>query len=158
MLADILSGAVSGFLATGPMTAFMEGAFRKLPLGQRQPLPPRQVTERLMRRLLPIRPPPEERQQAVSMAAHFAFGATLGALLNVTVGRALRPGVGTGAASGLLVWAIHYAGLLPLMGLQPPPRQRPIRRNALMVAAHVVWGGTFGWLLSHLATYRETAP
>jgi uncharacterized membrane protein YagU involved in acid resistance len=151
MFTEALSGAIAGFLATGPMTAFMEGAFRGLPRAQRQPLPPRQITARLLSRFLPhSHRLAEGERQTGTVIAHFAFGAAMGTVFSAIACRAIRPNMTTGIGCGVLVWLLNYAGILPLLKLQPPPQHRSVRRNLLMAAAHIVWGATFGWLLARL--------
>jgi putative membrane protein len=51
------------------------------------------------------------------------------------------------------VWTISYVGLLPLSGLFEPATEQPARRNALMIAAHVVWGLGLG-VLTEVARRR----
>jgi uncharacterized membrane protein YagU involved in acid resistance len=55
-----------------------------------------------------------------------------------------EPNVVNGVAYGLGVWTASYLGLLPALGLLAPATEHPARRNALMIAAHVVWGASLG--------------
>ena len=45
---------------------------------------------------------------------------------------------------GLAVWAGSYLGLLPALGIMSPATDHPLRRTALMIAAHLVWGSALG--------------
>jgi hypothetical protein len=72
----------------------------------------------------------------VTLAAHFAYGALTGAIF--ALGR--HRGAGAGAAWGLAVWAGSYLGWIPAARLLTPATRHPRRRNALMLAAHGVWG------------------
>ncbi len=47
---------------------------------------------------------------------------------------------GRGMLFGLLVWIVSYLGLLPGLRVLTPATEHPVRRSALMVAAHLVWG------------------
>ena len=49
-----------------------------------------------------------------------------------------------GACYGLAVWAGSYLGLLPALGVLKPATEHPVRRIALMIAAHLVWGAALG--------------
>jgi uncharacterized membrane protein YagU involved in acid resistance len=53
----------------------------------------------------------------------------------------------TGATFGLGVWVASYLGLMPMLGILRPATRHPARRNALMIAAHLVWGGVLGGLM-----------
>jgi hypothetical protein len=57
-----------------------------------------------------------------------------------------------GPAFGLAVWAANYLGVLPALGLLRPATEHPPRRNALMIAAHLVWGLATGLLVE---TFRD---
>jgi hypothetical protein len=52
------------------------------------------------------------------------------------VGAAVR-----GPLFGLLLWAVSYFGLLPGLRVLTPANEHPLGRNALMIGAHLVWGG-----------------
>jgi len=48
------------------------------------------------------------------------------------------------------VWSTSYLVLLPALRLLRPATKAPPRRNALMIAAHLVWGGALGLVLRAL--------
>ena len=58
----ILLGAIAGFVATAAMTAAMARLHRRLPEADRYPLPPREITQRIMGgrddALVPAKGPP----------------------------------------------------------------------------------------------------
>jgi hypothetical protein len=64
----------------------------------------------------------------------------MGAAYAVLGRRLALPRASGGAAFGLLVYAAGYAGWLPAFGILPPPHRRPVGRNGLLIAAHLVWG------------------
>lgn len=48
------------------------------------------------------------------------------------------------------MWAGSYLELLPALGILRPATQHPVRRTALMVGAHLVWGATLGYLTNRI--------
>jgi hypothetical protein len=140
----LLRGAAAGVIATVPMSLVMYAWHRQLPASQRYPLPPRLITDRIVGRApLPDWAPPPGPGR--TLAAHFAFGAGVGALYAAAdnpLGRHYP--AATGVGYGLLVWAASYLGWVPAAGLMPPATRQPAARNAMMIAAHIVWGASLG--------------
>src|SRR5688572_22570812 len=135
----ILLGALAGLAATAPMTLAMKLMHEQLPREERYPLPPRQVTEGVAEKAGVNEKLDEGEREAATWASHFAYGAACGALYGALSGegcdrRPLLSGVGFGVA----VWAGSYLGWLPAAGILSPATEHPARRNALMIAAHVV--------------------
>jgi hypothetical protein len=141
----LLLGALAGIVGTAAMTAAMRVLHRRLPPAERYPLPPREIVERLLPDAGGAASPETGRQQA-TLAAHFGYGAATGALYAVAGG---SRGPIAGAAYGVAVWAVSYLGHLPALGILEPAARHPLRRNALMIAVHLVWGATMA------ATVRE---
>ena len=148
----ILLGALAGLAATGPMTLAMKLMHEQLPREERYPLPPRQVTEGVAEKAGVDRQLDEETREAATWVSHFAYGTACGALYGALSGGRVdeRPAL-AGAGFGLAVWAGSYLGWLPAAGILSPATAHPARRNALMIAAHVVWGATTGVALGRLA-------
>ena len=143
----LLIGAIAGFVGTAVMTAAMRRMHARLPARERYPLPPREITE------IVARPPNETLAEDLSLAAHFGFGAAAGALLSTPEGdMPLRRGL----IGGLGVWAASYLGWVPALGILRPAHRHPLRRNALMIAAHFVWGAATALTAKELAKSRET--
>jgi uncharacterized membrane protein YagU involved in acid resistance len=141
---DMLLGATAGFVATAPMTAFMEGARLLLPPEDRRPLPPQEVAEGMME-AAGVRDELNAPQRVgLSLAAHFGFGASAGAVFGALAPHLPLPRVAAGIAYGLGVWAFSYLGWLPATGLQPPGAREHSSRHALLIGAHVVWGAVLG--------------
>lgn len=142
MIKRIFAGFVAGAAATGPMTAFMFGSQQ---LGLMYKPPPKQITERAERKAgeAPGRRPPSLLDTSW-LAAHFGFGAAAGAAFGLL--RRLYPGSSweAGILHGLAVWAVGYVGVMPSLGLYPPPQKDRTSRAMVMVAAHVVYGCTLG--------------
>ncbi len=50
-----------------------------------------------------------------------------------------------------------YLGQLPAANILPPATEDAARRNALMIAAHIVWGVTLGALVTLLRPKPDPA-
>lgn len=130
MMQRALFGALAGLSATMAMTAAMRHLFTRLDQRDRYPLPPREITEDLLpatRRTLP----------ALTMLAHFGYGALAGAFYGLLPRRKM-----TGVLYGTAVWAASYLGWIPGLRILKPATHHPLERNLLMIAAHLVWGAS----------------
>ena len=147
----VLLGALAGLAATAPMTLAMKLMHEQLPPEERYPLPPRAVTEGVAEKAGVNEHLDEGERVAATWASHFAYGAACGALYGaLSGGRAEERPVLSGVGFGLAVWAGSYLGWLPAAGILAPATEHPARRNALMIAAHVVWGATTGAALERM--------
>ena len=149
-LPNVLAGAAAGLVATAPMSAVMKVLHTQLPAEEQYPLPPRQITVNAAD-AVGAAPKDEETQHELTLAAHFAYGATCGAIYSTLEDRVGGPAAVKGIGFGLAVWASSYLGWLPAAGLLAPATKQPARRTALMIAAHVVWGAALGLLADRLA-------
>jgi uncharacterized membrane protein YagU involved in acid resistance len=142
----LLLGGIAGFVATAAMTAAMVRLHRRLPDRERYPLPPREIAERVTGMADPA-------VRDVAMAAHFLYGGACGALV-----AALRPepSRAEGAAAGVAIWAGSYFGWVPAFGILKPAARHPGRRNAVMIAAHIVWGAAMAVTARELHAARRT--
>jgi hypothetical protein len=148
----ILLGALAGLAATGPMTLAMKLMHERLPREEQYPLPPRQVTEGLAEKAGVNEHLGEEERAAATWASHFAYGTACGALYGAVSGEGIdKHAALAGVGFGLAVWAGSYLGWLPAAGIISPATEHPARRNALMIAAHVVWGAGVGVALDRLS-------
>jgi uncharacterized membrane protein YagU involved in acid resistance len=152
---QLMIGSLAGAVATAPMTLAMEAMHGALPPQERYPLPPREITE-VMTAEAGLHDGLSEREHfGLTLAGHFAYGAAAGALY-APLARALKlTPVAGGVTYGLAVWAGSYLGWLPAAGVLRPATEHPARRNALMIAAHVVWGATTGLLVDRLRTLKR---
>ncbi|HVF68287.1 MAG TPA: DUF6789 family protein [Pyrinomonadaceae bacterium] len=151
----IILGALAGLAATAPMSLAMKLMHEQLPQEEQYPLPPRQVAEGLAEVAGVNEQLGEEEREAATWVSHFAYGAACGAAYG-----ALSRGLGrhaalAGAGFGVAVWAASYLGWLPAAGILTPATEHPSRRNALMIASHVVWGTTAAVVLHNLADKDE---
>jgi hypothetical protein len=134
-------GAIAGYAATLAMTSLMQRLHERLPQAERYPLTPREITET-------IAPAEDEDATATrTLLAHFAYGALTGALYGIA---SRRTGLTSGALYGAGVWCVSYLGWIPSFGVLKPATAHPARRNALMFAAHLVWGAVTAWGLAEL--------
>lgn len=142
-----LKSALAGCAATLPMSVWMLAAQHwLLPRRERYPLPPEQITEHAAEAAgLDTVAENGPVLKAVTVVNHFAYGTAAGSLyapLRMLPGSPVLKGFGL----GLLVWSGSYLGLLPALGLLSPATEHPARRSALMIAAHLIWGGVTGVL------------
>jgi putative membrane protein len=162
---ELVAGGLGGLIATAPMTLAMKLLQRRLPWRERHSLPPRKITAELLRRVGMRASPEQPRVKTAALGSHYAYGAAAGSLYGPLAARLPLPPVVSGVLYGALVWLASYAGLLPLLGLYPPPQLQARRRNLLMIAAHLVWGASLGLaasgaraLFERPASLRAVAP
>jgi hypothetical protein len=144
---DAAFGAGAGALATGAMSALMVAAERAGLMGRH---PPEAIAETILDGA-GVEVGSEALENAVATALHFAFGAAAGAVFEVGRRRLpldRRAAVPAGAAWGLAVWAVSYAGWVPWLRILPPPDEDRLDRQLTMVAAHLVYGATLGAILA----------
>lgn len=147
---DLLKGTLAGFIATAPMTLAMVAMHRMLPRRQQYRLPPRQVTMSILSSTLAKQQLEEPDRANATLISHFAYGAACGALYAPLASRLRPPGASAGVAAGVAVWTVSYLGLLPALKILEPATRHPAERNALMIAAHVVWGSVTGALVERM--------
>ena len=150
LLRLIVRGIGSGLAGTLAMSAVMLAAGRLGLMGEQ---PPDRMSGWLLAGVDPIHR--EEKQDAVASALHLAIGASLGVVFAVL--RRVLPAVrrrGAGPVFGLGVWAAAYAGILPGIGLMPPPRRDRTDRQLSMVLAHLVFGAVLGLLTRSIGRQR----
>jgi uncharacterized membrane protein YagU involved in acid resistance len=143
---DSLLSAVAGFVATVPMTIFMVLLHRRLPEEEQYPLPPREITMKAADEAGVIDHLSPEARSAATLITHFGFGAAAGALYGAVADSIPLPSRLKAVLFGLGVWSVSYLGIFPALGVLTPATEHPPRRNALMIAAHVVWGLALGTL------------
>jgi hypothetical protein len=148
----LLTGALAGLAATAPMTLVMDGLYRALPANEKRgPLPPREITMTAADAVGVEDELPEEGKKALVGVAHFAYGAGAGAAFGLAAPLLPLGPVASGVAYGLAVWAGSYLGWLPALRVLPSATDEPAGKNAVMIAAHVVWGAALGALAGRAA-------
>ena len=151
-----LAGSLAGFAATAPMTAVMLALHRRLPRWERYPLPPRQITMRVADQAGVKHEMDEDQRTAATYAAHFGYGLGAGALYGLLAPHLPGAPAAKGVGFGLAVWAGSYLGWLPAANVLPPATDEPAERNAVMIAAHLVWGAATGVLTEALGDRRSS--
>jgi hypothetical protein len=141
---SILIGAAAGAAATLPMTMVMETLHERLPGEPARPLPPREITEGMAAKAGLEDDLGERDKQELTVAGHIGYGTACGALFGLVAPRHPVGALISGIAFGLTVWATSYVGWLPASGVRHHARHDPPARNALMIAAHVVYGAAAG--------------
>lgn len=138
---------MAGLEATVPMTVLMEVGRKLLPHSEQYPLPPWEIVDEASRKVGVTPLIDNEEEAAIVGIAHFAYGATMGAAFETLIRPQIsrRSSMAAGAGWGLAVWAGSYLGLLPALRILTPATEHPARRNALMIAAHLVWGISLGF-------------
>jgi uncharacterized membrane protein YagU involved in acid resistance len=154
LLEDLVVGAIGGLLATVPMTIFMHAVHHRLPPGERYALPPKRITRRLGNALRPTLKEYPPRWDLPTYAGHFGYGTAAGAVFGALAHRSAST-VRNAVGFGLAVWTASYLGWLPVVGLHPSATRDTARRNALMIAAHVVWGATLGMVVASIRARRS---
>jgi hypothetical protein len=134
------------------MTVAMATMHRQLPWWQRFRLPPREITASMLRKTGVRHRVPREVESTAVAVGHFAYGAAAGAVYGTLPLKSRGPL--SGILYGLLVWAGSYGGWLPAAGLATPLRRRTDEHIALMVLAHVLWGGVLGTTVRRLGDGR----
>jgi uncharacterized membrane protein YagU involved in acid resistance len=145
-----MRNALAGFIATVPMTLFMLGTQRFLPKGQQYELPPELLTKELAHRAHFRSHLSKQQIVALSLVSHFGYGASVGSLYCFLEKRPNFPAPVKGTLFGLLVWLVSYLGLAPLIGFAESGQTEPVRRNLMMIAAHVIWGSALGMTATRL--------
>jgi hypothetical protein len=144
--ARLAIGGIAGFVATMAMTMAMRRLHGQLPAKERYPLTPREIVDSALH-------PPAATAPDLTLVVHFAYGAGCGALIAAANPRIGRLG---GAAAGGAVWLTSYMGWLPAFGVLKPATEHPLRRDALMLGAHFVWGWATAEAMRELADARAT--
>jgi len=145
MITRLLKGSVAGFTATFPMTGVMEVLHKWLPLEQQYPLPPSDITSTLAD-AAGLEEVDEAAHTPLTYADHFGYGTATGAGYALIADQLPFPKPINGMLYGFGIWAGSYLGWLPALGIRHSSIKSPAERNALMIAAHLVWGATLSSL------------
>ncbi len=143
---QLFGGTIAGLVATIPMTIFMLIMHRILPKWQRYALPPEEITKEMAERVEVRQYMDKQQLLGASLVSHFGYGATMGTLYATLTRRIALPPAFKGILFGLIIWAFGYLGWLPLAGFSEAATREPMRRNVLMIAAHIIWGSATGLL------------
>lgn len=140
----VQNGIWSGILATGLMTVAMMRIRRRFPASEKEALPPAKLTRDIAEKTGVAPALSRARRRDATFVAHYGYGAFCGALYALFAGKTKHP-VARGMAYGMGVWSISYLAGLPALRLRPSAYAQSWRENAMMIAAHLVWGSTLGF-------------
>ncbi|HEV7623571.1 MAG TPA: DUF6789 family protein [Amnibacterium sp.] len=139
---QVVAGGTAGVVATVAMSAVLAVAAR---LGLLREPPPRAIVRTALPGLS------REAVDAAALVAHIGYGAAAGAVHRAVLG---GPGPAASVLYGLGLWAGSYEGWVPLLGALPPAHLDDRRRQASMIAGHVVYGAVLGAVTAR----RRRAP
>ncbi len=149
MLKRILIGSAAGAAATVPMSGVVWG-FRNLGIYKGKPAP-EAVSEHSLKKVMTPSRLPAPAMATLKAAQHFGFGAAAGGLFGA-VTQVFRPTIVAGLLAGLGIWKAGYDGLIPAMGILPPPEDDEKGRALTMIVAHAVYGLALGaaveWMMA----------
>jgi len=137
----LLIGAIAGVAGTLAIAAAMNELQRRLP---------RSKTSESSNES-----PPDEAAIDAATAGQFAYGAACGSLLGAAT---VRIGPVTGALAGIGIWVANRLGGMPGSALLSAADAASKRRNALTLAAHLIWGVATARAMRELLKARENAP
>ncbi|HSK11343.1 MAG TPA: DUF6789 family protein [Vicinamibacterales bacterium] len=148
---QLINGSIAGLIATVPMSATMAALHGKLPKEEQYSLPPLEITVAVANGVGAHEVTDgEEEREAATWVSHFGYGAATGAIYGTIADSTPLSPLAGGVLWGLVVWSGSYLGWLPLAGLRAPATRQPPRREALMIAAHVVFGAATGLIYEAL--------
>ncbi len=145
-----LRGAIAGFAGTLPMTVFMLTTQRFLPKGQRYDLPPEIITKDITERVHIKQHMNKAQILAATTVSHFGYGAGMGMLYGMVARRLPFNSALKGILFSLVIWAASYQVLIPVIGFKESAQGETRNRNLLMIASHMVWGASTGFVADAL--------
>jgi uncharacterized membrane protein YagU involved in acid resistance len=154
-VSSLFTGALAGLGAAIPMTLAMEVMHRALPQHERYPLPPREITEKLIADAGLREQLDEAEHVGLSLLSHFSYGAAAGAVYATLAQKYTLSPLSGGITFGLGLWIVSYLGWVPAAGILRPAIKHPPRRNALMLTAHVIWGSVLGLLVDRFQEQHQ---
>jgi hypothetical protein len=135
-LGDVLRGTARGAVGAMAMTGMR---VLTTELGLVEQTPPEAVSHQRARGLRGLlRLAPRKQRRGLVETAHWAFGASGGAVFGA-LPRTVRRRPWAGPVYGLVVWLGFEMGIAPALGLSQAKRVRPVDRLALAVD-HVLYG------------------
>jgi putative membrane protein len=133
---------MAGTVGTIPMTLFMLVMHRLLPRWQQYALPPEEITREATERMQVRQHMTRPQELTAALVSHFGYGASMGLLYSVFIESWSLASVFKGILFGLFIWGGSYLGWLPAANFSVAAPEEPLRRNALMIVAHLIWGAT----------------
>jgi putative membrane protein len=82
----------------------------------------------------------KEEKEVGGAIAHYAMGASSGAIYGAAAEFLPEVTMGTGLPFGAAVWLVADEGLVPALGLSKSTTEYPLSKHAYAVASHLVYG------------------
>lgn len=142
----VLRGMTAGLIAAGVMSAARLVAHRA---GLIERMVPQVLQERVAGTTGIDLPGGQSGHQLAAEVIHHAVSLSFGGLLGAV---SARPGLATGVAYGLAIWAIDALGLLPVL------RVDRVGGRAVDAAAHGIFGATLALAMRELAAQPRLLP
>lgn len=83
----------------------------------------------------------EEEKRKAGPVVHYAFGATMGGLYGAVAELLPSVTIGAGLPFGAGFWLVAEEIVVPALGLTPPPHRVPVKKHALGLGGHLLYGG-----------------
>ena len=84
----------------------------------------------------------KQEKEFAGAVAHYAMGATCGAIYGVLAEITPEATIGEGLPFGAAVWLIADEGIVPALGLSKPGTEYPLEIHVYALASHLVFGLT----------------
>lgn len=84
----------------------------------------------------------EDEKHVAGTVAHYAFGASTGAIYGVSAEVVAEVAAGAGLPFGAAVWLMADEVVVPAFGLSKLPTDYPLSKHAYALASHLVYGLT----------------
>lgn len=140
-------GALAGLAATVPMTVVIAAGRAAGLMGTP---PPVEITENVAEQAGEDPDRESLEFQAAWVAAHAGYGAACGALYSLMRPLLPRSDIAAGLLFGGAVWGVSYVGIMPALDLYPSAKDDSEPRQAVMIAAHAVFGTALASIDSRL--------
>lgn len=159
----VVAGAVGGVAGGIAMTVLMTRiAPRVVPADARPNKPaPQKVVEWAERQVHKPQALPQKPKKATALATHLGYSAVTGA--GYGFARHQLPGItqrvptpASGVLFGLIVWAVSFEGLLPLLGVMPRTTEHPPKRRLAPMMGHAVFGAVTAVVASAVQSHKQT--
>jgi len=141
----LIRGTLAGAAGTAVMTLMMRKAAPRMIPAEMRPdeFPPKRVVEWAEEQAGQPHALSESQEMQAAMGAHFAYGASAGALYGLLRDQADGiPAPVAGMLFGVGLWAISFEGWMPAGGVQQATTEKPLKKWPMPIMAHMVYGVT----------------
>lgn len=148
----VQAGAAAGVLATAAMSVFMKAWQLAMPRERGKAIPPGEPVQGAAEKLDVWRKLPPASRTGLTWLSHFGYGTTMAVAYAGARQEIGGPAAVSGALYGLGLWGASWGAWLPAADLVRWPEEKSAQRNAMMIAAHVVWGAVLGLSLEKFSS------